>query len=1167
MECPHCRNTNPAGHLFCGRCGKPIERSCPQCSFANPHINLYCGRCGQALASGAPSGAENDDTPLDTLGISSPREARGERRQATILFSDLAGYTVMAERLDPEEVESIMRKIKTEAERIVEELGGIVNQFVGDEVLALFGIPTAHEDDPVRAVQAAFQLHEMVRNISPEVEPGIGRPIRFHTAINTGLIVTNSRDQRDGTYGITGDTVNTGARLKALSASDTILLAPETQRLVAPFFLTEPLHAIRLKGQSGSIQPFRVLRKTGVSTRFEASEQRGLTRLVGRERELELLQECFQLSAEGKGQVVTVVGEAGLGKSRLIHEFRQELETGRFNLVIGRCTAIGENLSYFPFQDLFKRWFDISEQDTPEDILEKVEQGLLALDPALEEHLPAILHLLSVPGNRALDTQMAGEVIQRRIIAALKACVAAGSREKPLVMIFEDLHWVDERSETAIGEYIEALTVQQAMLVLSYRPEYRPKWGHYGHLTPMVLKPLSEDGTAAILADTFNVETLPEGLAMRVHDRTEGSPFFTEEVAISLEEEGMINREEGSLVLTRPVEELGFPDSVQALVRARIDRLGEAPRETLRLASVVGLEFTELLVKKLSHLGEQVNSILGELKSLELILEKGFQPEVEFMFKHAIIHEVAYASLLLSRRKDLHRMVGLGIEELYNHRLPEYFETLAHHFDQGELWEKAVAYLVKAGAKARVNFAGQTALNYFNRAQEILEKHSPEVPWRVRYNLLFERSHSLGDLGQWPLASQELKEAVEIAHDENAVELKIQALIAWSHAAQYSHNMGEMKDILTELGPLAEKVPASQLGVTALQAWTHRVAGNLPEALEVEKKMRTLIDLTPDSPHISIAKFSLGLFLRWRGKFKECSDILSEVLPQLREAAKAELYLQNVFIHGLALGEQGRYQDAIRDMQEGLDFGLKVGERYSSPKLTNSLGWVYHELCLFDKAIEFNTRALDAVLELMGPETSNLFEIESQTRINLAENHLLRGETEIAREHLDLVYQYSKNPKYFFVRARWKPRCLLNLGELWLGEGDLEKAQAFLDESREDGWIDKFPFRKYQVRAQRLQGTIFAAREKPEEAQEEFRQALEIAEELGNPTQLWRTHQALGIIYRGNGNETKAGQQFGKSLAVVEDIAAGLSDPGLKEGFLNSLPIREVFALAQINKG
>ncbi|MEE8395748.1 MAG: AAA family ATPase, partial [bacterium] len=944
----------------------------------------------------------------------------------------------MSEKLDPEAVEAIMSRIKTEAVKIVESQGGIVNQFVGDEVLALFGIPTAHEDDPRRAVQAALELHGLARNLSGEVEPTIGAPLRMHTGINTGLVVTHLRDDREGRFGITGDTVNVAARLAELAEPDQILLSPDTQRMVAAYYETEICPAAPVKGKSEPLTPYKVSGVSQAQTRFEAAQRRGLTGHVGRERELETLRECFQAATEGKGQAVSVIGEAGLGKSRLVHEFRHGLDLERTNLAIGRCTATGERLSYFPIQDLLRRLSGISDNDTPAEMLEKSEKNALALDPSMEQHLPALLHLLSIPSEKAFPEGMAGEVIRRKVEAALKAYLLAGCREKPLVVIFEDLHWVDDGSEAIMQQYLETIAAYPVLLVMTYRPEYRPPWAHYGHLTPLALKPLGEGGTAQVLAGSLGVEALPEGLAALVHERTEGNPFFTEEVALSLAEEGAVERGNGAAVLARPLTEIAFPDTVQAVVRARIDRLGDGARNVLRLAAVVGREFTENLVARLSENPDPLSERLGELKSLELILEKRFQPEAEFMFKHAITHQVAYDSLLLSRRKALHKLVGLGIEELYAERLPEFHEMLAHHFQQGEVWDKAVDYLVKAGTKAHRNFAIAAALRNFEGARKILERERPELPWETRFGLFFRQGQTLGDIANWSAAADSFGAAVEIAREqEGAGPQRIMATLALAHATLFTQKYGEAAEILSDLEQDAPDSPDIELAILALRGFMGAVVGDL-SSLEHFARAKSLLGRAGDSPFVPPAKFIVAMAERFCGDFDESIHHLEEILPILREGASTNRFLAALFMHGLALGEAGRFQEAIDTLQEGRRIGLAAGERYSTPKVTNSLGWVFHELCLVDKAIEYNDLALDAIKELSSPNVSHMLEVESMTRVNLGENFLMKGMLVEARERLESILRVSDNTEFIWNRARWKTRLLIALGELCLAENKID---------------------------------------------------------------------------------------------------------------------------------
>jgi class 3 adenylate cyclase len=428
---------------------------CPQCQSKILTDDQFCGQCGHNLAvngTAAKLKESKDQNEQSSFSPGSISFTEGERRQATIVFSDLSGYTLMNERLDPEEVEAIMSRIKKEAVKIVERHEGIVNQFVGDEVLALFGIPTAHEDDPVRAVKAAREIHDLVRQISPDVEERIGAKLRMHTGISTGLVVTHIRDIREGSYGITGDTVNIGARLASRAEADQILVGPETYNLIAPYFQTKTLEAVTVKGKTIPIIPYLVTGVSTVQTRFEAAKIRGLTAFTGREHEFTALYPCLEKTLTGKGQFVTVVGEAGLGKSRLTYEFRHSLNRLAITVLQGRCQTYGTSIPYFPHINALRRGLKLSDEDTPLELHEKAVSNVLAIDPSLEIYLPVYLHLLSIPSEvYPASHHLHGRELTNAILEALAAIFILSSQKQPMVLIFEDWHWVDEASDTALN--------------------------------------------------------------------------------------------------------------------------------------------------------------------------------------------------------------------------------------------------------------------------------------------------------------------------------------------------------------------------------------------------------------------------------------------------------------------------------------------------------------------------------------------------------------------------------------------------------------------------------------------------------------------------------------------------------------------------------------------
>ncbi|MDH3875983.1 MAG: hypothetical protein OET07_17720, partial [Desulfobacteraceae bacterium] len=405
---------------------------------------------------------------------------------------------------------------------------------------------------------------------------------------------------------------------------------------------------------------------------------------------------------------------------------------------------------------------------------------------------------------------------------------------------------------------------------------------------------------------------------------------------------------------------------------------------------------------------------------------------------------------------------------------------------------------------------------------------------------------------------------VDIAHREGTSDVRVQAMFSRAQAAMYAHENDQLETTLKEMEPLVIDNPENLLGVLALQlAGFLIISPDLPKALSKEKEVNDVFRRAPNSPFYAMAALFMGLSHRWRGNFKKCSEIFEPLLPKLRASASPVSYLDSTVFCSLAIGEEGLYQKAIRILREGRELGIKAGERYSTAKLTNSLGWAYHELCQFDKAIEYNNLALASIQDFLGPDASSLFEIESHTQINLGENYLTSGDLQKAREHLELVYENAKKPEYYFVRSRWKPRCLLGLSKLWLQMEDTDKAESFLCELFEHGWTDGFPYKKYQVRACRLKGQILSAKGRFEEAEIEMHRALSQARELGNPTVLWHTHQALGNLLLKQDKREEARRAFQAAVKVVQGLAEDLTDLELKEGYLKSEPVQKLVSLAQ----
>ncbi|MEE8396674.1 MAG: adenylate/guanylate cyclase domain-containing protein, partial [bacterium] len=707
MECPSCQKENRGGRRFCAHCGAPLPLGCASCGFPNQPGDGFCGGCGAALSPPAGQGDSPAGPPAGAPAASAV--PGGERRQATVLFSDLSGYTELNEQVDPEEVQAIMARVKSAATRIVEAHGGMVNQFVGDEVVALFGIPTAQEDDPRRAVAAALELHGAVRDIGAEMEPGQGQGLRLHSGINSGLVVTQLHDDRDGRYGITGDTVNIGARLAAAAQPGQILLGPSTQALVKPYFELQPLSAVLLKGKEAPVTPFLVVRETKVHTRLEISAQRGFTPFIGRERELAALQHCIALAMAGRGQFASLVGDAGVGKSRLMYELGQTTDAGAAIMLQGSCEPSASGTPFYPFLAPLRELLELGDEPASDSV---VATRLARIDPALEAKIPHVLRLLSIPSaTHTLPAQLYGEELQRELRLALAAVVTSLARSSPVLLFFEDWHWCDEASDATL-KYLGGLIAETPiMIVVNHRPDYQANWGHWGYSTIMPLAAFGEAESRQIAQQTLGVERFPEQLLAVIHERTGGNPFFLEELCRAMVEDGsLIIQNVKEAVLSGALENLAFPETVQAVVRSRLDRLDKVTREVVLNASVIGREFSGSLLNVLMPGARGIPAALERLKALEIVRQIRVLPEPEYRFQQVVTQEVAYDVQLLNRRRTLHRKLAEHLEENEPQRLPEIQELLAMHFLRGEVWPKAAAYSLAAAEQARSHFSYRAAM-------------------------------------------------------------------------------------------------------------------------------------------------------------------------------------------------------------------------------------------------------------------------------------------------------------------------------------------------------------------------------------------------------------------------------------------------------------------------
>jgi class 3 adenylate cyclase/tetratricopeptide (TPR) repeat protein len=713
--------------------------------------------------------------------LTSRSALEGERKQVTVLFADVSGFTSLSERLDPEDVHAFMNRAFELMMAEVHRYEGTVNQFLGDGIMALFGAPIAHEDHGQRAVHAALGISREMERYRDELHRERGITFQVRQGVNTGLVVVGSigSDLRMD-YTAVGDTTNVANRLQQAAEPGRVLISESTHRLVGGYFHTRPLGGLSVKGKAEPVAAWDVIGAREARTRLEVEADRGLTPFVDREHELHLLFETFAKARAGRGQVVFLVGDPGIGKSRLLLELRRQLGD-EATWLEGHALSFGRAMAFHPLIDLLKRNFRVEEGDSEKGIIDKIERGVLRLGDDLRPILPYVRFLLSVdPGD---PTVLSMDPRKRRgeIFNAVRRLTVRAAEVRPQVIVFEDAHSMDQATEEYLAFVADSIPGGRILLILTYRTGYGHPFGDRTYHTRIGLTTLSPSDTVAMAQSMLAIETLPEEVKALIIRKAEGNPFFVEEVIKALRDVGILRVAGSRYVLGQPLDGALVPDTIQDVIMARIDRLDEAPKKALQLAAVIGREFPRRLLDRLWDLPDGIEESVRQLKAGELIYETSGSPEPTYLFRHALTHEVAYNSLLVQRRRELHRLIGRVIEELHADRLAEHYEVLAHHFSRGSDRVKALEYATKAGAKAARAYANREALALYEQALALVGPDDRPA----RANLLKALATVTQYLGDADASLGHAEAAVELYErlgdkgNAVAMHLHIQMLYTW----------------------------------------------------------------------------------------------------------------------------------------------------------------------------------------------------------------------------------------------------------------------------------------------------------------------------------------------------------------------------------------------------
>ncbi len=1101
MQCPRCQAENRDGRRFCGECGLSFASTCPACGFLNEGSEKFCGGCGRSLTlSAAPAGPKFHSphvyTPKHLVEkiLTSRSALEGERKQVTVLFADLKGSMELLADRDPEEARKLLDPVLERMMEAVHRYEGTVNQVMGDGIMALFGAPVAHEDHAVRACYAALRMQELVKGYAEQAFRTHGVAVRIRVGLNSGEVVVRSiRSDLRMDYTAVGQTTHLAARMEQLAPPGAIWITAETLRLAENFVQVQPLGPVPVQGLNTPVEVYDVVAAGQVRTRFQVAALRGLSHFVGRDAEMEQLRTALKEARHGHGEVVAVVGEPGVGKSRLFHELTHSHRVAGCRTLQASAVSYGQATSYLPVIDLLKAYFRVDERDDTRSIRAKVTGHQLTLDDALKDVVAPVLWLLdAVPEEDGLWDL---EPPERRQLTldAVKRLLLRESRVQPLVLVLEDLHWIDSETQALLDSLVESLPAAPVLLLVNYRPEYSHGWSGKSYYRQLRIDPLPPESAEELLRALVGDGSALTPLKRLLIERTEGNPFFLEESVRTLVETGALAGERGAYRLIKNAQAIHVPATVQALLAGRIDRLPPEEKRLLQAASVIGKDVPFALLEAIVQEGEgDLRHGLAHLQAAEFLYEAHLFPELEYTFKHALTHEVAYGSLLQERRMALHLRILETLERRPADQPSEEVEGLARHALGAEAWDKAARYLRQAARRTMARSSYGAAAGLLREALRALER-LPETP-------------------------DTLAQAIDIR-----LELRI-ALVPLGRYQDVLVVMREAEGLATRLGD-----PARLGRVLAdICARLRNVAGEHLQAIEVGQRALAIAAESGDRELEREAQYRTGQAYFAIGDFPQALHFFSPCAEGAREGSGQQSPLIASWSHSwlaLTLSSLGRFVDASLHAQEA----LRIAEGADHPfTLAEALTGVA-SVCLAQGDLD---RAMDALERArVLTRTSNLQPWAILARLGYA--CALSARPAQGRDLLEEVIQNATTMSSMGVGRAMQ---LAWLGEAYLLEGRLDDALQRAQEAV--SLAQRHQERSHEAWGLRLLGEIASRRDPPalETAEDCYREALALAGHLSMRPLAAHCHFDLGRLFRKTDQHEQARQHLATATTMYREM-------------------------------
>ena len=1073
---------------------------CPKCQFVNPEDFKFCGKCGHSFAESA----EIERTVA---------EAEGERKHVTVLFSDLSGYTAMCERLDPEDVKEIMGRIFGDIAQVVTKYEGFVEKFVGDAVMALFGVPKAHEDDPVRAIRAAGEIHDLVEALSPQLEERIGKPLSMHSGINTGLVVTGEVDLEKGTHGVAGDTINLAARFCGLANPGEIVVGLDTCRQAEGHFTFAALDPTEVKGKAEPVQAYRV-----ESLREEPRKVHRLqglrADLIGRDLQMAELVEAVEKLRRGEGSVIAISGDAGTGKSRLIEEFKAALDLDEIQWREGHAYSYSQNIPYFPLIDLLNRTFNIEESDSPEELKQKVELGIEQLIGKKDDIVPYIgsLYAFDYPEIEDVDLQLRKSNLRHAIQTVFSALV----QRAPTVICLEDLHWADP-SSLELLRFILLESNSPSLFLCLFRPPFKLLTSQERTVLgesyqEIRLHDLSASKASNMIKSLLRTETIPLELQHYVEEKAEGNPFYLEEVINALIELEKLIRDDGGWSFTEDFTEGDVSPSIHGVIASRLDLLEKEEKRILQEASVIGRVFLYMILQRITELKDQIDRCLGGLEGLDFIRMKSFQPDPEYMFKHAMTQEAVYNGLLKRERQAIHEQIGMVMEQLFHDRLSEHCESLAFHFKRGQSPVKAVNYLIESGEKSINMYAVHESHEYFAEAYNLLintsdgseEQKILLIDLLIKWASVFYYRGDIKGLTGLLNAHRELAESL----DDKA---RLGMFYVWlGFALWLGGKLRESYHYLHRALRLGEDTGSEEVVAYACLwlSWACPELGLPDEAISQGERAQEIAKHFPKDQFL-YSKSLAGLAYSYyhQGETKKVFELGKIILDYGQSKSNARSLVMGYFCMGFGHrldGDIAAAMDCYRN-------AVKVAEDpifYYFPSLILGALYAYN-----GQLQEAEDLLKDVVLysqqcgnELTGQLASTFLGV-----VLFAKGHMAKG--------LKTIHQAQRS----FIENQWKGRHALSenlLGKIYLQMVERSKPLPAAVLARNFGFL--------------IKTVPFASRK----AEYHLNRSMKTAEEIGNKAILATACLDLGLLHKAKSRIKEARDCIAKSIQIFEQTGA-----------------------------